>query len=531
MSDKEKGKEENLLLFQNKDQRAAEAMKKRRNEKRQAAEKEQQKHKHKYSFFKKISETIKHNLRWKLLSLAIAVLVWVTIMNIDDPYITVTIADVPVVSLNESVLQEQGKISDIESGRTVTLKVHAPSSIAEKLTARDFNAVADYRQMSLVYAVPIQVSVRRESPYNKDDIDITIESKQPEVMVLTLEDYTSETFRVDIQAVGEAAEGYYVSNMVVTPNLVQISGSEKQIDRIERVVVEVGTGQVKKSFERKAVLHAYDKNGYEIEDATLTFDTKEVGVEVTVLPVKKILLLITTEGEPAYGYECTGIQHVPTEIMIAGKAEDLEGIYSMTIPFDIDMQNKDYGAKLNIETYLNEYYGGKYVLVDEEKYVTVTAYISKLPTRDFKVGSEEISVIGLPEEYDLLYTTKSGINIKVLGRQEELDKLTVRGLKLYIDVTDYGPGNYYVSVCSDTDAFVTVRTGTIGIRIVEAADTFVVDDNHTDGEDGTGEDAGNTGTDENGQDGGNEGNAGSDGDGQDGDGNGGAQDGGSGEAA
>ena len=244
---------------------------------------------------------LRKNLQWKLLSLLVAVLVWVTIMNIDDPYITVTIPDVPVSSLNESVLQERGKISEIESGKTVTLKVHAPSSIAEKLTAQDFLAVADYRQMSLVYSVPIQVSVRDDSPYNKEDIDITIESRGPEVMVLTLENYTSQTFRVDIQTKGEAAEGYYVSDMVVKPNLVQISGSEKQIERIERVVVEVGTGQVKKSFERDAVIHAYDKNGYEIDESMITFDTKEVNVEVTVLPTKKILLLITTQGEPAYG--------------------------------------------------------------------------------------------------------------------------------------------------------------------------------------------------------------------------------------
>ena len=63
---------------------------------------------------------LRKNLQWKLLSLLVAVLVWVTIMNIDDPYITVTIPDVPVSSLNESVLQERGKISEIESGKTVT---------------------------------------------------------------------------------------------------------------------------------------------------------------------------------------------------------------------------------------------------------------------------------------------------------------------------------------------------------------------------------------------------------------------------
>ncbi len=148
----------------------------------------------------------------------------------------------------------------------------------------------------------------------------------------------------------------------------------------------------------------------------------------------------------------------------------------MTIPFDITMQSKDYGAKINIETYLDEYYEGKYVLVDEEKYVTVTAYIERLPSRDFKVNSANISVVGLAEGYDLIFTTKNDINIKVFGRQEELDKLTPQLLKLYVDVTDYEPGLYYVSVNSATEAFVTVSHGTIGIAIEEAVDTLVVDD-------------------------------------------------------
>ena len=59
--------------------------------------------------------------------------------------------------------------------------------------------------------------------------------------MLTLEDYVRETFRVDIQPKGQAAEGFYVSNMTVRPNLLQIAGSKKQIDRIEKVVVEVDT--------------------------------------------------------------------------------------------------------------------------------------------------------------------------------------------------------------------------------------------------------------------------------------------------
>ena len=58
-----------------------------------------------------------------------------------------------------------------------------------------------------------------------------------------------------------------------------------------------------------------------------------------------------------------------------------------------------------------------------------------------------------------------------MGSEEILKTLTAADLKMYIDVSDYEPGSYYVSVYSDTQQSVTVRTGTIGIEIVEAKTT------------------------------------------------------------
>lgn len=429
-----------------------------------------------FSMLKKIFLAVKRhllrNFGWKIISLISAFLVWMAIMNMEDPYVSVILRNLPVTVHNEGALQEQGKISDIESGRTVDIKVRAPRSVADNLTEKDFEVVADYRQMSLVYAVPIQVKVSRESRFAAEDI--TIESKSPEVMLLTLEDYAKETFRVDISVNGKAADGYYVSNMTARPNLVQIAGSKKQIDQIEKVVVDIDTTGSVESFEQVAAIRAYDKNGYLVDDTKLEFEAKDVEVEVTVLPVKTILLLVTIEGTPSYGYECTGTQHVPTEITIAGTMDDLQEIYAVTMPFDINMQNQDVEAQLNIETYLNEHYDGKYVLVGEDKYVTVKATIEKMPTMDFRVGSSDIEVRGLAEGYDIVFTNRSDINIKVLGSSDVLEQLTIKDLKLYIDVTDYEPGSYYVSVYSDAQNDVTVHNGTIGIEINKAKDVFEV---------------------------------------------------------
>ncbi len=435
-------------------------------------EREQENHGTPGTYLRRVRERLAHNLGWKIVSLLLALLVWMAIMNIDDPYITVTVENIPVRVMNENALEEQGKISDIESGKQITIQVRAPKSVADNLTSADFLAVADYRQMSLVYAVPIQVSVAGNSRYA--DEDITVESRTPEVMRLTLEDYASETFRVDIVSTGTPWEGYYVTDMAAKTNLIQISGSKKQVERIEKVVVEVSTANMRQSYETLAIPKAYDINGYLIDEATLEFETTQIEVEVTVLPVKTILLLVTAEGEPSYGYECTGIQYVPDEITIAGTAEDLKSIYSLTIPFDISMQSDEVEAKLNLETYLTDAYESKYVLVDEEKYVTVKATIEKLPARDIKVSSDNIEVRNLQDGYHLIFTTKSDINIKVLGNEEILPTLTPETLRLYIDLADYEPGSYYVSVYSETEEDVTVRTGTIGIEITDVVDTMEV---------------------------------------------------------
>lgn len=420
---------------------------------------------------KKIKNRLAHNFGWKIISLICSLILWMAIMNIDDPYVTTTIDKVPVRIINEYALQEQGKISEIENGKTVTVKVRAPRSVAEKLTVHDISAIADYHQMSLVHAVPIQVSVADTSAYIKEDI--TIESKHPEMMTLTLEDFAEETFRVDVNREGNAREGYYISEIATRPSLITVSGSKKQIDRIDRVIVDINCDEIWQNFQYVTNPKAYDKNGYLIDEATISFETERVTLDVSVLPVKKIPLVVQTEGEPSYGYQSTSTQFVPNEISVAGATADLKSISSLIIPFDISMQSGDVEAKINIETYLKEIYQDKYILVDEDKYVTVKVNIDKLPTKDIPVSSSDIEVRGLAPEYELLFTTKNEITMKVLGREEVLQDLTPESLKLYVDVSDYETGHHYVSVYSDTELDVTVRTGTIGIEIVDPLETVV----------------------------------------------------------
>ena len=389
-----------------------------------------------------------------------ATLLWVVIMNIDDPYITKTIEDIPVEIINANEVEENNKMYEVDSGDTVSIKVRGKRSIIDSLKAGDFDATADFKQMSMTYAVPIQVSPRPSNRYSENDIEIM---KQTEMMTLSLEDSDVQTFRINVVTKGEVLDGYYVTESIATPNIIEISGSKKQIAKIKEVVVEVDVQDKYDSFQVKTVATAYDENGYSVDSSKLTFETREILVDVTILPTKEISLFVEQEGEPYYGYECTSIVNKPNKITIAGTEEDLKSIYILRIPLSVEGQKETMITEINIEDYLDE----KFILVDDNKSVAVTAKIEKLESKDIMIRTSEINVKNLSNEYEVIFLTQGTITLRAVGLQETLDQITASNLSPYIDLEGYGPGSYYVLVNSDARSNVSVRSSTISVEIIE----------------------------------------------------------------
>lgn len=407
-----------------------------------------------------MKQVLTRNVGLKILSLFLAVLSWVVIMNIDDPYITKTIDDIPVNILNENAVEENNKMYEIDSGDTATIKVKGKRSIVDGLKAEDFNAIADFKQMSMTYAVPIQISLKESSRLSEYDVEIL---KQTEMMTLSLEDADVQTFRINVVTIGEVPEGYYIAETIATPNLIEISGSKKQISKIKEITVEVDVSGRTESFEYPAKPVAYNENGYAVESSKLVFETNQVLVEVKILPTKDITLEIVQEGVPYYGYECSNIAWQPQKITIAGEIDDLKHISTLKIPFNVEGKKETIVSDISIEDYLDE----NYILVDENKSVAVTAKIEKLDSKDVMVRAVDINVRNLSNEYEVLFVTRGTITLRVMGLADKLDGILGRDLEPYIDLDGYSVGTYYVSVKSDVNSSVSVRPTTIGIEIVE----------------------------------------------------------------
>ena len=220
------------------------------------------------------------NLGYKFLSLLLAIVIWVTITNYNDPYITDTIEDIPVSIQNENEVEEKNKMFEIESGEKVSIMVRGKRSVIDQLRASNFTATADFRQLSIVNAVPIKVVPKRSTKYSVSDIEIL--TKTPEMMILTLEDSGEQTFRVDVDILGEVAEGYYIASKSVNPSVIKVSGSQKQIAKIASVVARLNISGAKESVSVNVSPIAYDTNNYPVDSTKIvysmdTVQTDEIG--------------------------------------------------------------------------------------------------------------------------------------------------------------------------------------------------------------------------------------------------------------
>ena len=96
----------------------------------------------------------------RILSLFIAIFIWLLVVNIEDPVRTITITDVPVTFANESYIESMNKVALMEDGKdTVDVKVTGASSIMKKISRDNISAVADLTQIVDLESDPIMVPV------------------------------------------------------------------------------------------------------------------------------------------------------------------------------------------------------------------------------------------------------------------------------------------------------------------------------------------------------------------------------------
>jgi len=377
-----------------------------------------------------MKDRVTHNLGLKLLSVGLAALLWLVVINSQDPVETATFEDIPVTIINEDALAAKDKIPEVVEGDTITVAVEARRSVCDKLTKSDIIAVADFEKISVTDAVPIDVTV---SGYSERDVEIVRGLNQ--VMKLRLEDSITRDFRVKISTTGQAKEGYVIGDMVASPNVIRLTGSGTQISRIKEVVLMVDIDGVSKDSQASGIPVIYDMNGEIVNSSKVSMSVPEVSVTIPVLKTKTVRIIVQTVGEPAPGFEVGSISYQPDMVTVAGTLGELV-LLGSTLKAECDVTDQSGVIEENIviSSLWNENLESLR-MVDEDK-LAITITMKPYEEKVFELTPRSIELRGLPEKFIGKISYLSTSQVHVSGKEASMEDLTLQKLALYIDLSE-----------------------------------------------------------------------------------------------
>ena len=185
----------------------------------------------------------------KLLAFVFSVLLWIIVMNIEDPVDERTFSGIQVTVTHPEIVTNPGNTYQIlDDSRTVSVTVKAKRSILNKIKTDDIRATADMKNLDVRTRslIPIDISIpsyagRFEATANPINLRVSIELGK------------SETFPITATSSGTPRDGYQVGELKANPEKIKISGPESVIDSIDKVVALVDVSGQSKDEEKEAI--------------------------------------------------------------------------------------------------------------------------------------------------------------------------------------------------------------------------------------------------------------------------------------
>ncbi|MBU3874749.1 hypothetical protein HGO97_002840 [Faecalicatena sp. AGMB00832] len=384
------------------------------------------------------------NLGLKIMALVFAALLWLVVVNIDDPIESATFRNIPVTLQNTQVVTNGGDTYTIlDDTQTVSVVVTAKRSILSKISTDNIAATADFAEMQMESLVPIKASL---TGYDKYTAEAT-----PSNLKVKIEKYTTKVFPLTVSASGAPRDGHVVGEFAPNPNKIQVNGPESLVNSIDKAVAKVDVSGISKSGVLPAELIFYGSSGNLIETTQLTNNLGKEGVtvNVTVLNTKNLTLKFSVSGMPETGYVFSGLTSEPEKIQVCGTADALSSISVLEIPateLDITGMNKKMEKTVDILPYLPD----GIELVDETaNNVIVTVSIEEEGTRTIELPAESIRVDNLNDNLLISYDKDTKIELQFRGPKQDLDALDLKDA-VYIDMKSrVKPGKYDVPVNVD----------------------------------------------------------------------------------
>ena len=398
------------------------------------------------------------NLSLKIMSVAIAIVVWLIVVNIDNPVGTnyYTITDVELI--NKEYVESSDTIGKMcmpeENQDSVKVAITASKKVRDRIRLSDITAVADLQQAVSLDTDPVMVPITvtcLASGVLPSDIKVT-----PQNLTVNLDEKETQEFVVNVSK-GDTKPGkdYEVGSLTASPEKIRITGPKTLVNKIDKVNATIALDGNTEDYTQEVNLTIYDKNQEALSESEMNSLRIENNAKVVVTAKlwkirTGVKIAAGYVGTPAGGYQVGSVKTVPDTISVAGNTEGLESLSEndnmITIPadrIDISGESKDVERKISLKNLLPD---NLKLTRDSSEDVWVTVSILPVGSQEFNLPTKNIEVKNKPDNLQVTFETAQ-IALRIKSESEDLEDLNINeDVKAEIDLKDKEAGNYKVPV-------------------------------------------------------------------------------------
>jgi YbbR domain-containing protein len=343
------------------------------------------------AFFERL---FRNSLFLKILSVIIAIGIWLYIVNVADPRRSEEYTNVPISFVYEGTVPYNNSLMPLVTSRSffVNLRVSGPRTSLMNYSKDKISASLNFNSVAAegIYEVPISISLGDDS--------LTYEILGSDSITLEFVKKSSTTLRVDVKSSGTFKTGYSVVEQTVSPETITVEGPKSVVDTISfaEVLIDV-TNAEKNIVESGDILLLTSDRAY-VDRTYLSLSPSQATVSVA-LQYRKSVKISTSLLNPYGGDETpyATVSYSPSPyLQLQGEEDVLSYIDTYNIgsinlaevtdskkTFDFTVQNQS-----GIE------------VVSDSKTVTVTVDLGNAETKTFRLSSANLqnaSFLNVPE--------------------------------------------------------------------------------------------------------------------------------------
>lgn len=401
---------------------------------------------------------ITDNIPLKIMSVAVAVVVWLIVVNIDNPVGTNYYTLNNVELINKEYVESSDTIGKMcmpeQSQDSIRVAITTTKKIRDRIKVTDISAVADLQQAVSLDTNPVMVPITVTCSIpgvSANDIKVT-----PQNLSVNLDEKETQEFVVNVSR-GDTKPGkdYEVGSLTANPEKVRITGPKTLINKIDKVNAAIDLDGNTQDFSQDVNLTIIDKNQEPLSDSEMNSLRIENNAKVVVTArLWKIRQGVGISagyvGTPADEYQVGSVKTVPDTISVAGSTEGLESLAQndnvITIPadsIDISGESKDVEKKINLSNLLPD---NVKLTSDSSEDVWVTVSILPVGSREFDIPTKSIEVKNKPDDLQVTFETAQ-IAVRIKSDENDMDDLNAqKDIKASIDLNGKEEGNYEVPV-------------------------------------------------------------------------------------